>query len=190
MKRILRALLATMAVLVLTTAMGLWSPVSAQAHSSCAVRWGSLPRAGEPLSMTTAPITDIRAGRHACFDRLVVDVAGSLRGAYDVRYEPSVRIDGSGDLLPLRGGAFLAVVVRAPTNDFETGAVTYQPRNQDELVGVSGFRTFRQLAFRGTFEGNTTLGLGVRARLPFRVFVLPGKTFGTQRLVVDVAHRW
>ncbi len=125
MRRILRALLATMAVLVLTTAMGLWSPVSAEAHSSCAVRWGSLPRAGSSnFSMTTAPILDVRAGRHACFDRLVVDVAGSLRGAYDVRYEPSVRIDGSGDLLPLRGGAFLAVVVRAPTNDFETGAVT------------------------------------------------------------------
>lgn len=65
-----------------------------------------------------------------------------------------------------------------------------QPRNQDEMVDVSGFRTFRQLAFGGSFEGNTTLGLGVRARLPFRVFVLPATTLGTQRLVVDVAHRW
>jgi hypothetical protein len=58
------------------------------------------------------------------------------------------------------------------------------------MVDVRGFRTFRQLAFGGSFEGNTTLGLGVRARLPFRVFVLPGKTFEPDRLVVDVAHRW
>jgi hypothetical protein len=32
-------------------------------------------------------------------------------------------------------------------------------------------------------------GLGVRARLPFRAFVLAGPADGS-RLVVDVAHRW
>lgn len=41
----------------------------------------------------------------------------------------------------------------------------------------------------GTFEGYTSLGLGVRARLPFRVFALDGPGDGS-RLVVDVAHRW
>jgi hypothetical protein len=54
---------------------------------------------------------------------------------------------------------------------------------------VIGFRTFRQVAFLGTFEGYTTIGLGVRARLPFRVFVLPGPGSGS-RVVIDVAHRW
>ena len=39
----------------------------------------------------------------------------------------------------------------------------------------------------GSFEGQTTIGLGVRARLPFRVFVLAGPGSGS-RLVVDVAH--
>ena len=43
--------------------------------------------------------------------------------------------------------------------------------------------------FAGSFEGYTSIGLGVRARLPFRVFMLDGP--GTSsRLVVDVAHRW
>jgi hypothetical protein len=51
-------------------------------------------------------------------------------------------------------------------------------------VNVSGYRTFRQVAWAGSFEGVTTVGLGTRARLPFRVFTLPG------RVVVDVAHRW
>ncbi|ADG76293.1 hypothetical protein Cfla_3416 [Cellulomonas flavigena DSM 20109] len=32
-------------------------------------------------------------------------------------------------------------------------------------------------------------GLGVRARLPFRAFVLAGPGSGS-RLVVDVAHQW
>jgi hypothetical protein len=77
-------------------------------------------------------------------------------------------------------------VVKAPTNNVDTGASTYDPRNPDELVKVRGWRTFRQVAFGGSFEGYTTIGLGVRARLPFRVFTLqnPG------RVVIDVAHRW
>lgn len=86
MKRILRALLATMSVLVLTAAMGLWGVGTAQAHSSCKVRWGSLSKGGP--AETTAEIFDVRAGRHACFDRLVIDVAGDVTGAYGVGYVP------------------------------------------------------------------------------------------------------
>jgi len=44
-------------------------------------------------------------------------------------------------------------------------------------------------AYAGSFEATTTVGLGVRARLPFRVFVLAGPATGS-RLVIDVAHRW
>jgi hypothetical protein len=49
---------------------------------------------------------------------------------------------------------------------------------------VTGYQTFRQVAWAGTHHGTTSIGLGVRARLPFRVFTLP------DRIVVDVAHRW
>ncbi|BAS14136.1 conserved hypothetical protein [Arthrobacter sp. Hiyo8] len=45
------------------------------------------------------------------------------------------------------------------------------------------------MAFAGSFEGYTSLGLGVRARLPFRVFTLAGPGTGS-RLVIDVAHMW
>jgi hypothetical protein len=45
------------------------------------------------------------------------------------------------------------------------------------------------VAFVSDFEGQTTFGLGVRARLPFRVLRLAGPGSG-QRLVIDVAHRW
>lgn len=57
---------------------------------------------------------------------------------------------------------------------------------------MCGFRTFRQVAWAGSFEGLTTVGLGVRARLPFRVFALsgiPGPAQGA-RVVIDVVHRW
>jgi hypothetical protein len=51
-------------------------------------------------------------------------------------------------------------------------------------VNLAGYQTFREAKFAGSFEGQTSVGLGVRARLPFRVFTLDS------RLVVDVAHRW
>ena len=54
---------------------------------------------------------------------------------------------------------------------------------------MSGYSTFRQVTFAGSFEGQTTIGLGVRARLPMRVKRIAGP--GTaQRLVIDVAHHW
>ena len=34
------------------------------------------------------------------------------------------------------------------------------------MPNVAGYRTFRQVAWAGSFEGQTTVGLGVRARLP------------------------
>jgi hypothetical protein len=51
-------------------------------------------------------------------------------------------------------------------------------------VDLTGYRTFRDTRFAGSFEGETQIGLGVRARLPFRVLQLDG------RIIVDVAHSW
>ncbi|TDW84061.1 hypothetical protein EV137_6865 [Kribbella pratensis] len=154
--------------------------------ASCPRGWGSLPEANS--RMVQSPVTDIRTGRHACYDRLVVDLGGRSSG-YDVRYVGTVHQDGSGFVVPLRGGAKLQIVVRAPSYDLNSGKATYTPKNSKELTNVAGYRTFRQLAFAGSFEGQTTIGLGVRARLPFRVFTLAGPG-SNSRLVIDVAHHW
>ena len=77
-----------------------------------------------------------------------------------------------------------------PVPAYDTaGHSTYLVANGRELTDVTGYRTFRQVAWAGTFEGYTTLGLGVRARLPFRVLQLPGPGTGS-RVVIDVAHTW
>ncbi|MER7250616.1 hypothetical protein [Kribbella sp. NPDC000426] len=160
--------------------------------ASCPRGWGSLPEVNNhvrsPLTSVPTTVTNVRSGRHACYDRLVIDLTGGATG-YDVRYVSSVRQDGSGTLVPLRGGSRLQIVVRAPAYNINTGKTTYAPRNPRELTNVAGYSTFRQVAFAGSFEGQTTVGLGVRARLPFRVFTLTGPGTGA-RLVVDVAHRW
>ena len=115
------------------------------------------------------------------------DIDGPARG-YAVRYVPRVTTIASGRTVPLRGGAFLEVTVRVPAQDL-AGRSTYPRAGGTELVNVAGFRTFRQVSWAGSFEGLTSVGLGVRARLPFRVFVLSGPGSGS-RIVVDVAHTW
>lgn len=168
------------------------APVAAAAPSSsaagCATHWGSLVKKQTPS--TSGQITGVRSGRHRCFDRLVVDVNAhrSGRPGYRVGYVKTVALEGAGSKVPLRGGARLQIVVRAPAYD-DHGRATYTPAHPKELVDVSGYRTFRQVAWAGSFEGQTTIGLGVRARLPFRVFVLDAAD-GGHRVVVDVAHRW
>jgi hypothetical protein len=45
------------------------------------------------------------------------------------------------------------------------------------------------VTYAGSFEGQTTFGIGVRAQLPYRIYVLDGPD-ATSRIVVDFAHRW
>jgi hypothetical protein len=154
---------------------------AAAAGPYCGQVWGSQPEAVTTGSV--GEVVDVRAGRHACFDRLVLDVDGDLDG-YFVSYVPEVHQDGSGFPVPLDGGARLQVTATAPAAPSDA---SFTP--DGDLVDVAGYRTFRQVAWAGSFEGHTTIGLGVRARLPFRVFVLDGPSTRS-RLVVDVAHRW
>jgi hypothetical protein len=168
-------------------------PAVAGAGPSCGITWGSLPKSTS--AMTGAPLTGVRAGHHDCYDRLVVDLAGHPAAGYDVRYiDPPYRADGSGDALFVAGGAVLRVIVRAPAYD-EAGDFTVPWRGAGTVIirpdqfDARGFTTFEDLVWGGSFEGQSSFGLGVRARLPFRVLQLDGPGDGA-RLVVDVAHRW
>lgn len=161
------------------------APAAAAGAPYCGIRWGSLAK--DAGTGSGAHLTGVRAGRHGCFDRLVLDFDGRARG-YRVSYVAQVRSDGAGRVVPLRGGARLEIVARAAAYD-DSGRATYRARNQSELVAVGGWRTFRQVAWAGSFEGQSTVGLGVRARLPFRVLTLDGPGGGS-RIVIDVAHRW
>jgi hypothetical protein len=186
-------LVLAMAALALLTGFAL--PVAARGTAApyCGIRWGSLPK--QDLHYTTANITNLRAGRHACFDRLVVDLGprkpgwpGPDANGYQVRYVSQFTSDPSGRPIALAGAADLSIVVHARAID-DNGRPTYRPADARHAVNVAGFSTFRQVVFDGTFEGQTQIGLGVRARLPFRVFTLAGPGVGS-RLVIDVAHRW
>jgi hypothetical protein len=172
--------------LLAAAGLGLLVPGPASAATSyCGLEWGSLEKT-DP-AMSTASVTDVRTGQHYCFDRMVVYVNGPVAG-YTVRYVPDIVQDGSGLPIPVRGGARLQVTVNAPSYD-DAGNATYKPADTNELSDATGYQTFRQVVYAGSFEGYTSVGLGVRARLPFRVLTLEGPGSGS-RLVVDVAHFW
>jgi hypothetical protein len=192
-----RGAAAALAALVVA-AISVASPSSAQASSYCGIRWGSLAK--QQPRQVPGPITNVRAGRHACFDRMVIDIHGRAAG-YRIAY-----VSNSAMGIPLRGAAQLDVHVRAsryaPGDCWACESARYEPANGRDVVPVAGFRTIRQVALvseTGFFAptpdggevftgGETEFGVGVRARLPFRVFWLQSST--ASRLVIDVAHRW
>jgi hypothetical protein len=186
---------AAAAVLVAVGSAGLVAPaasaVGATAAGSgaatCPTGWGSLPKQGTDQTAKPHSLTGIRTGRHDCYDRMVFDVGGGTDPLnYHVEYVDTFRQDPSGTVIPVSGGAILDIHVGASAYDPETGKATYPGRPGKALPGVdlTGYRTFRDTKFGSSFEGVTQVGLGVRARLPFRVQRL------SDRLVVDVAHTW
>lgn len=148
------------------------------------VAWGS--NAKHAVRMSGAEIRRVRTGAHRCFDRMVIDLASAPAAGWHVHYGTVTR-PGTGSPIPLRGNADLEVVALAPAYG-ASGHSLFRPANPLEVANVSGYRTFRQVAFGGSFEGESTFGIGVRSRLPYRVFAVSGPS--GHKLVVDIAHRW
>jgi hypothetical protein len=176
----------TMIIVVGTSALAV--PVTASAgtahagarRAACDEQWGSKPKSAGVMVQTK--IRSVRAGRHTCFDRFVVALGKGSRPGYRARYVKRIIADPSGKVIHLKGKAKLRVVVLAPVR-------SGFPANKRHLVDVTGFRTFRQIAGAGSFEGITSFGIGVRARLPFRVLRIK-EPHGKWVVAVDVAHRW
>lgn len=156
------------------------TPAASAAATACTTNWGSWAKTAPDYSWSQ--VLRVRAGRHTCFDRMVVDLRGTLHG-YDVRYA-QVYTEGQGKRVWLSGGGDLRVIVKGPGYN-SGGEPTYNPPRRLNAVDVAGYRTFRQIAFAGSFEGQTTFGVGTRARLPMRAFILRHE--GGSKLVVDVA---
>ncbi|MDO5712621.1 MAG: hypothetical protein Q4P32_12920 [Micrococcales bacterium] len=163
------------------------SSATPAATSACSTSWGTGAKGPAALTLSRTTLKNVRAGQHPCFDRIVVDVSSQLshRG-YRVGYVSAVHQEGSGNVVALRGRAKLEVVVGAPAYDSK-GRSTYKPRNPRELVRASALRAVKQVAWAGSFEGQSTMGVGVDRRRPFRVYVLDSRT-APDRLVIDIAN--
>lgn len=173
-----RRLAAVAALAVMAGGLALSGPAAGAAAPYCGITWGSQAKqSGRGPTFPSSALTDVRVGEQSCYDRLVLDLNGPAAG-YSVNYGTAVT-EGQGVPVAVRGGAALNIVVAAPSTGVSHG----------DLANVAGFTTFRQVVGGGSFEGYTTIAVGVRARLPFRVFTLAGPGSGS-RVVIDVANQW
>jgi hypothetical protein len=170
---VVRLLIAAAAALLITA---VFDPAAGLASTQPG--YSTQPRVVEHAPLGSPTLTGLRAGRHASFDRVVFQLDGPIPSYYSVRYVPMVHLDGSGDPLPLRGTAFLEVVVRAPTHDQDGRPVLRPTRLRPD------FPALREVKVPGSFEGQITAGIGVTAKVSFRVLELANPT----RIVIDLAH--
>jgi hypothetical protein len=161
------------------TAPALVAPATAASASSCALHWDT--KGKKAGGMAQAPVRSVRAGQHACFDRLVIDIGRGAKPGYNVRYVKQIVQDASGMPIKVKGKGKLLITVLAP-------AAAGFPANSHHLVNVKGFAALRQVVGAGSFEGITSIGAGIRVRLPFRVFETRTADHQTH-LIVDVAHQ-
>ena len=188
----MRRLGTTLAVLVLAgtgiagTVGTAQAATAASASAVCETGWGSLEKHVWSADDHKPPLTNIRTGQHECFDRMVLDFKGGSAGAtgYQVKYVDRLTTPATGEI-PVSGGAILQIAV-GPNYDPATGTQSYPGKHGKPLPGVdiTGYQTFRDTRYAAGLEDNVAVGLGVRARLPFRV------TQSGDHLIVDVAHSW
>jgi hypothetical protein len=176
LRRAPRLFLTVLLTVLLATAVAVPAQGATRAPY-CGITWGSLAKWGGTPSATTS-FRGVRAGHHSCYDRVVVVLTGKAPG-YTVGYVPGLYYGSTNRELNLRGDAMLAIWMNGPQRT---------PAHASELVDVRGLTTVRQVAWGGTDYGVTSVVVGTRARLPYRVFTLHDGS--TTRLVVDIAHRW
>jgi hypothetical protein len=156
-KRIARPLVLTLAVSIAPVAAVTAAPTASA--SACEAQWGSLVKERAPY--TSKQITNIRSGRHHCFDRMVVDINGKGEGrpGFQVNYVKTVTKDGSGANVPLRGGAKLRIIVKAPAYN-DNGSLTYKPVNVKESSMSPATGLSARSHGRGASRGRPPSGSG------------------------------
>ncbi|MET7621860.1 hypothetical protein [Streptomyces sp. NPDC005408] len=158
---------------------------NAASAGTCSTPWGSGTKS--KADTDAKPLRNITTSQSTCYDRMIFDVKGvSGKIGYHVGYVATFHQDGSGEQIPVNGGAILQILVSAPSYDPATNKPTYPAQAAKPLPGVkiTGYKTFKDTKFGASSEGQTQIGLGVRAKLPFRV------QQSGDKLIVDVAHTW
>jgi hypothetical protein len=124
-------------------------------------------------------IVDLRVSEHDGFDRVVIDVEGR-RPSFRIRYKNRLTYDGSGEPVPLKGRAKLALVIEPARAHGKNGGNVYEgPRLRQYQLPM-----LRGVAFTGDFEGVVSFGLTARRKDGYRAFTLTNPS----RIVIDLKH--
>ncbi|MEU1123372.1 hypothetical protein ABZ371_07265 [Streptomyces sp. NPDC005899] len=156
---------ATAAGVLLATATGATVPASAAPRPAPAA--------------ATALVTGARWGTHCSYDRIVVDVRGTLPPV-TVRTVAGLRYDGPGTKVPLAGKRFLEIrIAPAAAHDAGGNSVYEGPR-----LARTGLPALKGVALTGDFEGAVTLGAAFGTEPDYRTHRL----HSPERFVIDVRH--
>ena len=171
MNRSLKSILA--ALTVITMGVFLAPPSSARAV------WDTAPVHVTHQVSPTPKTVNLRVGQHPTYDRVVIDLSGPIPG-YDMQYVRTLRYDGSGDPVPLRGARFIQIqLTPAVAHDAQGHSVYQGPQLQQYAMP-----TLRGAAFTGDFEGTVSFGLSLSHLKSFRVLEL----HAPNRIVIDLHH--
>ncbi|MFL6152696.1 MAG: hypothetical protein ACJ72B_09970 [Ornithinibacter sp.] len=124
-------------------------------------------------------IGGVRVGTHPGYDRVVWEFPGAGRPSLQVKYVDQPIADGSGDVVDIRGDAFLEVLVSSvgipPANAPRPGSAS--------AASLAGTVVAEAQPVYGGFEAVGQAFVGVRdGKRPFRVTLLRNPT----RVVVDI----
>lgn len=122
----------------------------------------------------------VRSGRHAHFDRVVIEFDGDAVPGYHIAYidRPATQC-GSGDAVEIAGDGLLEVRLEPARAHTEEGKPTIQRRERSFRYPV-----LRELQLTCDFEAMVTWVLGVATPNPYRVQEFKNPP----RLVLDVKH--
>jgi len=132
-------------------------------------------------AVVTPTMTNIRTGLNTGFDRVVLDLTSGPAPSVSYQLVDELTADASGEIVWLTGEFFIEV--------FTTPAAAHDDNGNPTYPGPTKFRTrnlrnVMAVAVTGDFEGQVTIGLGVRSRTAVNVFTLTAPN----RVVIDVAH--
>ena len=132
-----------------------------------------------------AVVKDNRVADQGRVDRVFLEYTGTF-GLWTVAYVDKVTNDPVGDVVPLKGTAFLSVRVQDATFDnlFQVGGTTKHlaytgPRRID-----AGLPSVFEVADSGDFEAVMGVGIGLDHVAGFKAYRLSDPS----RLVIDIAH--
>lgn len=127
-----------------------------------------------------ATLVDVRAARHAGFDRVAFEFAGPALPGIHVEYvDRPVRDCGAGQVVPIAGDAWLSVRFHPANAHDEQGQATAGPREH-----MPGLPIVREVERTCDFEAVVEYVLGAASPHRYRVLELANPA----RIVVDVRH--
>jgi hypothetical protein len=144
---------------------------------------GTSPVEGDSTGDETALLERVAIGRHEGYDRVVFQFRNHVPG-YRVEYvQPPIKEDGSGNVVQVKGNAFVEVRME-PASGFDLttgeGELVYKgPKRMD--AAAAGTSVVRDVVRTGDFEAVLTWAIGLEEKVDFRVTT----TQSPARLIVD-----